>query len=127
MIQPTALGTVADIRHRFTTGQSITHDEIEMLFHLLDDCQQTHVRRAVARPVHDDYAIMVLAYNSLLHALKQAGLYMHQATPTDECGLPWVWFYRWEGSTKQGPFGTLDAALGSAILQLRSGALPKKR
>jgi len=124
--QPTHLGKVADIRHRFTAGQPVVHDDIEVLLQALDAYQQAHFPSTTTRSAPDAYAVVVLAYNTLLTALKRAGLDMQQMPPTHECDLPWVWFYCWEGSTKQGPFGTFDAAVGSAILQIRSGVLHKK-
>ncbi len=127
MTQPALdLGVVSDLRQRFGTGQPLTNDDIHQLFCLIDELHQRSPASSLVRLSAEDYAALGSVYNTLMVALRRAGLDLQRVTATNGLDLPWVWFYRWSGCTRQGPFGTLDAAVGSAILQVRSGALHKK-
>ncbi len=127
MTQPAPdLNVVSDLRQRFSTGQLLTNDEIAQLFQLIEDLHERSPASSLVRLSAEEYAALGSVYNTLMVALRRAGLDLQRVTATDGLDLPWVWFYRWSGCTRQGPFGTLDAAVGSAILQVRSGALHKK-
>ena len=128
MTQPAPdLRVVSDLRQRFSTGQPLTNDEIAQLFQLIEDLHERSPASSLVRLSAEEYAALGSVYNTLMVALRRAGLDLQRVTATDGLDLPWVWFYRWSGCTRQGPFGTLEAAVGSAILQVRSGALHKKR
>jgi hypothetical protein len=120
------LDVVSGLRQRFNADQPLTNDDIHQLFRLIDDLHQRFTTSSLIRLSPEDYAALGSVYNTLMVALRRAGLHLQRVTATDGLDLPWVWFYRWSGSTRQGPFGTLDAAIGSAILQVRSGVLHKK-
>ncbi len=127
MIQPASdLGVVSELRQRFGTGQPLTNGEVGQLFQLIDDLHQRSPASSLVQLSAEDYAAFGAVYNTLMVALRRAGLDLQRATPTDGVDLPWVWFYRWSGCTRQGPFGTLEAAVGSAMLQVRSGVLHRK-
>lgn len=121
------LSAVATLQQRFDAGQSLTDDEVRSLFQVIDALHQKRTMPTVVRLSSEEYAALGAVHTSLVHALKQTGLHLHRATTRDEAKLPWVWFYRWDSHPKQGPYGTLSAAVGSAILQVRSGVLHKKR
>ena len=117
------LHVVTSLRQRFDAGQSLTNDDIGCLF---DAITTLHQGRTTPSAIHlspDQYAALSAVYSSLMHALERAGLHLQRAKAADNSGLPWVWFYRWSGCTKQGPFGTLDAAVRAAVIQVRSGAI----
>ena len=127
MTDPTLdLSAVVTLQQRFDAGQSLTDDEVRRLFEIIDALRQGHTTPTLIRLSPEEYAALGAAHTSLVHALKQTGLHVHRATPRDEAKLPWVWFYRWDSHPKHGPYGTLSAAVGSAILQVRSGVLQKK-
>jgi hypothetical protein len=120
------LSAVVILQQRFDAGQSLTDDEVKRLFEIIDALRQGRAMPTLVRLSPEEYAAFGAVHTSLVHALKQTGLHLQRATTKDEAKLPWVWFYRWDSHPKQGPYGTLSAAVGSAILQIRSGVLQKK-
>ena len=120
------LSAVVVLQQRFDAGHSLTDEEVKRLFAIIDALRQGHTTPTLIRLSPEEYAALGAVHTSLVHALKQTGLHLQRATVRDESKLPWVWFYRWDSHPKQGPYGTLSAAVGSAILQVRSGVLQKK-
>ncbi len=120
-----AADQVAMLRQRFLEGQPLAHAEIDLLFQVIDVLEQGRHSFALVQLSREDFEALTVVYNALMIALRRAGLNLQRVTATDGVNLPWVWFYRWSGCTRQGPFGTLDAAIGSAMLQIRSGVLQK--
>jgi len=120
------LNAVVTLQQRFDAGQSLTDDEVRCLFEIINTLRQGRTMPTLVRLSPEEYAALGAVHTSLVHALKQTGLHLQRATTRDESKLPWVWFYRWDSHPKQGPYGTLSAAVGSAILQVRSGVLHKK-
>jgi hypothetical protein len=114
---------VATLHQRFVDGQPLTRDDIAVLFQAIALLQQEPPSVGLVHLSQNDLDLMAVVYNTLMVALRQAGLHLQRVTATDGVHLPWVWFYRWSGCTRQGPFGTLEAAVGAAVLQVRSGAI----
>lgn len=126
MIQPVSdLGVVSDLRQRFNAGQPLTNEDISQLFQLIEDLHQRSTTSSLIRLSAEEYATLGTVYNTLMVALRRAGLDLQRVTATDAVDLPWVWFYRWSGCTRQGPYGSLEAAVGAAVLQVRSGAIKR--
>ncbi len=127
MADPTLdLNAVVPLQQRFDAGHPLTDEDVRCLFAIIDALRHGRSMPTLVRLSPDQYAALTTVHTSLVQALKQTGLHVHRATPRDEAKLPWVWFYRWDSHRKQGPYGTLSAAVGSAILQVRSGVLQKK-
>ena len=121
-----ATDQLVTLRQRFFTGEQLTQDDVAKLFQVIDVLEQGSTSAALVQLSQEDFEALTVVYNALMIALRQAGLHLQRVTTTDNSELPWVWFYRWDRDARQGPFGTLNAAVGSAILQVRSGVLQKK-
>ncbi len=119
---PPAVDVVRALRQRFSAGQTLSHDEIGALFDAFDDMHDAPALPALIQLSSDACVALTSTHDAVLEALKRVGLHLQQVTAPEDHALPWVWFYRWDGGTKQGPFGTLDAAVVAAIIQIRSGA-----
>ncbi len=120
------LSTVVTLQQRFDGGQPLTDDEVRSLFKVINALRQGRTPSTVVHLSPDEYAALAAVHSSLVQALKQTGLHLQRVTTTDGSKLPWVWFYRWDSHPRHGPYGTFGAAVGSAILQVRSGVLQKK-
>lgn len=121
-----ATDQLVTLRQRFFTGEQLTQDDVGVLFQVIDVLEQGCTSAALVQLSQEDFEALTVVYNALMVALRRAGLDLQRVTATDGVNLPWVWFYHWSGCSRQGPFGTLDAAVGSAMLQVRSGVLQKK-
>lgn len=116
------LSTIDQLHQRYVGGHALTTDEIGALFHVINGFCSTHQGLVVTAP-KDTYAAVVAGYTHILNALARSGLNLYQETAEPSSPIGLVWFYRWEGGLRQGPFGTLDAAIGAAVLQIRSGVI----
>ncbi len=121
-----ATDQLVTLRQQFFRGEQLTQDDVGVLFQIIDTLEQGCTSAALVQLSQEDFEALTVVYNALMVALRRAGLHLQRVTTTDDSELPWVWFYRWDRNTRQGPFGTLNAAVGSAILQVRSGVLHKK-
>lgn len=120
------LSAVVTLQQRFDAGHSLTDEEVKRLFAIIDALRHGRTVSTLIRLSPEEYAALGAVHTPLVHALKQTGLHVQRATAPQEPKLPWVWFYRWDNCAKQGPYGTFGAAVGSAILQVRSGVLHRK-
>lgn len=118
-----AADQVATLRQRFLDEKHLTHDDVQVLFQAIALLQQEPTCAGLVHLSKDDLELMGVVYNTLMIALRRAGLHLQRVTATNGVNLPWVWFYRWDRNARQGPYGTLGAAIESAILQLRSGVI----
>jgi hypothetical protein len=113
--------TSAVLRHRARCSPRFTLDDVCSLLDGIDAEQRVRPRSAPVTLSRDTYAAIVRGYSLLWHALERAGLQLDRMPSAASEERVWVWFFCWDGGTRHGPFGTLDAAIDAAFAQIRSG------